>query len=199
MHFPQVSVAMSVQENSIPNWKKELPMMATYSRIVLAIFIVLILQFPFEYSGWVCGVLFFFASLSDWADGYLARKFGAESVMGQFMDPIADKLLVLPVLIMLLSLDRIDPFMVILLSGRDIFIGGIRSVAAANQVIIAAKPFGKWKTAFQMLSIPMLLINQEFFGIPFPDLGRWGLWLSVALSMISGAQYTFGYWKGRKN
>ena len=99
---------------------------------------------------------------------------------------------------MLLALGRVDPFMVILLSGRDIFIGGIRSVAAANQVIIAAKPFGKWKTGFQMVSIPILLINVELMGIPFPAIGRTGLWISVLLSCVSGLQYTYGYWKGRK-
>ncbi|MEO0335710.1 MAG: CDP-diacylglycerol--glycerol-3-phosphate 3-phosphatidyltransferase [Pseudomonadota bacterium] len=189
---------MQTSTNAIPKWKKELPMVATYSRIVLSLVIVFVLSFPFPYSGWVNGLLFMLASITDWLDGYWARKYKAESVMGQFMDPIADKLLVLPVLIMLLQLNRVDPYMVILLSGRDIFIGGIRSVAAANQVIIAAKPFGKWKTAFQMVSIPMLLINMEFFGIPFPDIGRWGLWASVVLSILSGAQYTFGYWKGRK-
>lgn len=174
-------------------------MAATYSRIVLALVIVVVMSFPFPFYGWICGVLFIIASLTDWLDGYWARKFDAQSVMGQFMDPIADKLLVLPVLVMLLHLDRIDPYMVILLSGRDIFIGGIRSVAAANQVIIAAKPFGKWKTAFQMVSIPMLIINVELFGIPFPEIGRWGMWFSVILSMVSGAQYTYGYWNGRKD
>ena len=173
-------------------------MVATYSRIILSLLIVLIMAFPFAYSGWVNAFFFMLASVTDWLDGYWARKFKSESVMGQFMDPIADKLLVLPVLIMLLHLGRVDPFMVILLSGRDIFIGGIRSVAAANQTIIAAKPFGKWKTALQMVSIPMLLINIELFSLPLPDIGRWGLWASVVLSVLSGAQYTFGYWKGRK-
>jgi CDP-diacylglycerol--glycerol-3-phosphate 3-phosphatidyltransferase len=190
---------MELPSNNIPKWKKELPMVATCSRIVLSLLIVAILSFPFAYSGWVNGLLFMLASVTDWLDGYWARRYHSESVMGQFMDPIADKLLVLPVLIMLLHLNHIDPYMVILLAGRDIFIGGIRSVAAANQVIIAAKPFGKWKTGFQMVSIPMLLINVELFGLPLPDIGRWGLWASVLLSIVSGAQYTFGYWKGRNS
>ena len=173
-------------------------MVATYSRIFLAFVIVGCLSIPFPGNGWVSGVLFIIASLTDWLDGYFARAYSAESVMGQFMDPIADKLLVLPVLVMLLYLNRIDPFMVILLSSRDIFIGGLRSVAAANRVIISAKPFGKWKTGFQMTAVPMLLINEVLLGIPFPLLGRIGLWISVVLSLISGAEYSIGYWKGRK-
>lgn len=180
-------------------WKKNLPMVATCSRIVLAALIVGLLFTEWKWAGWSSAVLFTFASLTDWLDGYWARKFKAESVMGQFMDPIADKLLVLPVLIMLLDLDRVDPFMVILLSSRDILIGGIRSVAAANQVIIAAKPFGKWKTGFQMVAIPMLLIGEPVFSLPLPELGIIGLWISVILSMVSGAEYTWGYWKGRQN
>jgi phosphatidylglycerophosphate synthase len=78
---------------------------------------------------------------------------------------------------------------------RDIFIGGLRSVAAANQIIISAKPFGKWKTALQMAAIPMLLIYDRIFKVPLGDVGYYLLWLSVALSLISGAEYTIGYYK----
>lgn len=177
-------------------WKKHLPMAATYSRILLSIVIVALLFSQFKMVGWISAILFCLASLTDWLDGYWARKFNAESVMGKFMDPIADKLLVLPVLIMLLQLHRVDPFMVILLASRDIYIGGLRSVAAANQIIIAAKPFGKWKTGFQMVAIPMLLIYEPLWGLPLPEIGIAGLWISVVLSILSGAQYTWGYWKG---
>lgn len=179
------------------SWKKELPMYATYLRIFLSAVIIGVLFINKDWSSWLSAGLFIVASITDWLDGYWARIFQAESTMGKFMDPIADKLLVLPVLIMLLYLDRIDPIMVILLSSRDIFIGGLRSVAAANQVIIAAKAFGKWKTGFQMVSIPMLLIYDPFFNLPLAELGYYGLWVSVVLSLYSGAQYALGYWSGR--
>lgn len=178
-------------------WKRELPMVATYSRIFLAVVIVALLFSHWTWAGWVSAVIFCIASATDWLDGYWARRYQAESVMGQFMDPIADKLLVLPVLIMLLELGRIDPFIVIILASRDIFIGGLRSVAAANNVVIAAKPFGKWKTGFQMVSIPMLLIYTPVFDLPLAKLGIIGLWISVFLSLVSGIQYSYGYWKGR--
>ena len=117
--------------------------------------------------------------------------------MGRFMDPIADKILVLGAIIMLLDMGRVDPIMVFLFLARDIFIGGLRSVAAANNIIISAKPFGKWKTAFQMLAIPLLLIYEPVFAIPIADIGYYALWVSVGLSLISGAEYTIGYYRGR--
>ena len=96
---------------------------------------------------------------------------------------------------MLLAMGRVDPVMVFLFLARDTFIGGIRSVAAANNFIIAAKPFGKWKTGFQMTAIPCLLIYDPIFGLPIADIGYYGLWVSVALSLISGVEYTLGYYR----
>lgn len=181
-----------------PSWKNNLPMWLTYARAGMAPIILGILMSGWQGpAGWVTAVLFMLASLTDWLDGMLARKYGVESNMGKFMDPIADKILVLGAIVMLLAMGRVDPLMVFLFLARDIFIGGIRSVAAANNLIIAAKPFGKWKTAFQMIAIPCLLIYEPVFGIPLADIGYYGLWISVGLSLISGAEYTIGYYRGR--
>ena len=182
------------------SWKTELPMWATYSRVVLG---PLLLPFPtlaatYSWAGWAAAVVFILGSLTDWLDGYWARKFKCESNMGKLMDPIADKILVLGALVVLFALDRTDSLSVFLLIARDIFIGGIRSVAAANMVIIAAQPFGKWKTGFQMVSIPCLFIYEPVLGLPLAEIGRSLLWISVFLSLISGVQYTWGYYKGRK-
>jgi CDP-diacylglycerol--glycerol-3-phosphate 3-phosphatidyltransferase len=157
--------------------------------------VVFVLMTGSAWAGWTAAVIFILASLTDWADGFLARKFDAESNMGKFMDPIADKILVLGAILMLLDMNRVDPVMVFIFLARDIFIGGLRSVAAANQIIISAKPFGKWKTAFQMMAIPCLLIYDPLFKIPLGDVGYCGLWISVALSVISGAEYTVGYYR----
>ncbi|MCB0357165.1 MAG: CDP-diacylglycerol--glycerol-3-phosphate 3-phosphatidyltransferase, partial [Bdellovibrionales bacterium] len=127
-----------------------------------------------------------------------ARKYQAESAMGKFMDPIADKLLILAALIMLLHLQVLDPLMVFILLARDIFIGGIRAVAAANNVIISAKAFGKWKTAMQMVAIPLIFVH-DYKGWALYQWGYWTLWLSVILSLISGIQYTWGYYTGRQD
>lgn len=115
------------------------------------------------------------------------------------MDPVADKILVLAALIMLLQINFISPAVVILLLARDIFIGGVRSVAATENIIIAAKPFGKWKTALQMIAIPCLYLSAEpnFSDLNFLFFGNCILWISVILSLLSGAQYTLGYYKAK--
>ncbi len=169
-------------------------MILTYSRAAAAPVIVAILMSGWVWAGWLSAILFIIASITDFFDGYFARKFNVESNMGRFMDPIADKILVLGAIVMLLAMGRVDPIMVFLFLARDIFIGGIRSVAAANNLIISAKPFGKWKTAIQMSAIPCLLIYEPVFGIPIADIGYYGLWVSVGLSLISGVEYTMGYY-----
>lgn len=180
------------------NWKTQLPMWATYSRILLAPILLACFTLQLSWAGWIATVLFILGSLTDWLDGYWARKFKCESNMGALMDPIADKILVLGALVILLSLQRVGPFMVFLLLARDIFIGGLRAVAAANQVIIAAQPFGKWKTALQMVAIPCLLIYHPVFNLPLAEIGLTLLWVSVGLSLVSGAQYCWGYYQGKK-
>ncbi|MCB0343353.1 MAG: CDP-diacylglycerol--glycerol-3-phosphate 3-phosphatidyltransferase [Pseudobdellovibrionaceae bacterium] len=173
-------------------------MIATYARILMAPVLVAILMSPLPHAGLIAAVIFILTSITDWLDGYWARLYQAESAMGKFMDPIADKILVLTVLILLLDAHKVDPIMVILLLARDIFIGGLRSVAASNNVIIAAKPFGKWKTGFQMAAIPCLLVSDELFkDLSLHDIGYYGLWISVVLSLISGVEYTWGYYKNR--
>lgn len=180
------------------SWKKKLPMAATTTRFLVAPIIFAVLMSDCPWGQWVAAVLFIFGSLTDWLDGYWARLFHAESNMGKFMDPIADKILVLSVLIILLYYRRIDPISPAILLSRDIFIGGLRSVAAANQVIIDAKPTGKFKTALQMVVIPCLFVDVEYHGIRLIDIGHWGLWISVSLSLISGYQYTIGYFNGAR-
>ena len=182
--------------SSTKNWQW-LPMALTYSRVVLAPVLLYIMMTNWFWAGWVSAALFILLSITDWLDGFLARKLNAQSVMGQLMDPIADKILVLSAIVMLLAMGRVDPFMVFLFLGRDIFIGGVRAVAASKNIIIAAKPFGKWKTVFQMIAIPCLLVNEPIFGLPIPQLAYYLLWLSVLLSIISGIEYTRGYYRGR--
>lgn len=145
----------------------------------------------------IAAALFLLASISDYYDGYFARKFNAVSNMGKFMDPIADKVLVTSILVMLIPTDRIEPWMAIIILARDNLIGGLRSVAAAENIIIDAKPAGKWKTALQMVAIPAVIIDQEYLGIPFAKIGYWVLWSSTILSVTSGFEYYRGYLKAK--
>lgn len=178
-----------------PKWQKDLPMFFTYLRIALAPVILLVMYIPWSGTGWLGASLFMVASLTDWLDGHFARRFGMVSVAGQFMDPIADKMLVLSAIVVLLAMNRVDPVLVFLLLARDIFIGGLRAIAASKQIIIAAKPFGKMKTALQMVAVPCLFIYDPLWGIPLAKIGYIGLWVSVILSMVSAAEYSLGYYR----
>lgn len=174
-------------------------MWLTLSRIAVCPFFIVLLLLKDPIWHWIAAGLFMVSSATDFFDGYYARKYDAISNMGKFMDPIADKILVASILIMMLPSGKIDPVLVLLLLVRDILIGGIRSIAAADQIVIDAKPTGKWKTALQMLSIPAILISHDDFAV---DIGRFGyatLWLSVVLSMISGYQYIQLFLDGRRH
>lgn len=182
---------------AIPEWKKKLPMWLTWSRIYVCPLLVALMLMREPVYSWIAAIVFVLASMTDWFDGALARKYNAESNMGKFMDPIADKILVASALIILVHTDQANPVMVLLLLARDIFIGGIRSVAAADGVVIAAKAAGKWKTGLQMAGIPAMLIATPVFGVPVFEVGQALLWVSVILSFISGIQYFRLYLKGR--
>jgi CDP-diacylglycerol--glycerol-3-phosphate 3-phosphatidyltransferase len=180
------------------NLERQMPMLATSARFLIAplLYFVLISDQP----GWrylVAG-LFIVGSITDWLDGYWARKFNAATNMGKFMDPIADKVLVLTALVLLLYMRRIDPFTPSIILARDIFIGGLRSVAAADGVVIDAKPKGKYKTALQMISIPCMFLDLNVAGIELARVGEWGLWVSTVLSILSAMEYTTGYFHGAK-
>lgn len=175
--------------------QKQLPMLLTYFRLLMSPVVVILLYLPVPWIGWVASAVFIVASITDYIDGHLARKYNVESIMGQLFDPVADKVLVLSALIMLLAFNRIDPILVILLLSRDAFISGLRSVAAAMNHVIAADRLGKWKTGFQMTGIPCLLIDPAPFGLPIHKIGYACLWVSVVLSLLSGLQYSISFFK----
>lgn len=177
----------------ISPWKKQLPLWTTLLRIfaVPVLMGIILSQIP-SWNWWSAGV-FIVASISDWLDGYWARKFNAESDLGKLLDPIADKFLVSSVLILLIPLGRIEAVLVLLLLNRDILINGLRSFAASKNQIIAAGSLGKWKTGVQMVALPAILVYEPLLGLPLPQIGYWGLWLSLILSLYSGFQYTWAF------
>jgi CDP-diacylglycerol--glycerol-3-phosphate 3-phosphatidyltransferase len=173
-------------------------MWITMSRIFIVPILIALLYPNTFWWNVSAAVVFMIASITDYYDGHFARKYNAISNFGKFMDPIADKILVTSILIMLIHMDRVDVFMVIIILARDTFISGIRSVAAADQIIIDAKPAGKWKTALQMVAIPAVMIDETWHGVNFVKIGYWALWVSVILSVTSGFQYYWGYLQSRR-
>lgn len=191
-----------MKDSALPkkDWRQRLPMWITLSRIFLALPILALMNcIDLSCKVFAC-VLFIIASITDYYDGYFARKYNAISNMGKFMDPVADKILVSAILIILVTYKWIDAYMVILIITRDTLIGGLRSAAAADQIVIDAKPAGKWKTALQMSAIPFLILGPDTWSNissqwPFFQVAYVAVWISAILSLTSGWEYYQGYLK----
>lgn len=145
------------------------------------------------WAGWAFTV----AGITDYFDGYLARRQKVVTVYGKLMDPLADKFLVASALIMLQHLGRIHPIVVILLICREIAITGLRALASAEGVIISASGSGKWKTATQMVAIP-LIMARSIWGIPVYAFGMTLLYLSLAISLWSAKDYIVDFFRAIK-
>ena len=178
-----------------------LPNLLTMSRIALIPPVMLLMLLDTPVGNFFATLLFAIAAITDWLDGYLARKRGLESVIGKFLDPLADKLIVLATLIMAAELHRIPGWFVVLLLSREITITGLRSIASNEGLSIDVVQSGKFKTAFQLIGIVALLLDGRYlidFGvaagvIDFNALGIMLLALSMVFSVLSAGQYFVGF------
>ena len=173
-----------------------LPNLLTWLRIVLIPLFVGI--FYFEKS-WVSGpnqnlvatIIFTAAAVTDWLDGWLARKLDQTSAFGAFLDPVADKLMVAAALIILVQLERVDAIIALIIIGREITISALRewmaNIGAAKSVAVSF--LGKIKTASQMLAIPLLLYHDRLGAFDPQQVGTWLIILAALLTLASMAYY----------
>lgn len=176
-----------------------LPNLITYLRVLAIPAVMGFMSFDSPRNAFIAAMIFAVASASDALDGYLARRFNLSSLIGKFLDPLADKLLVMAVLLMLLDLGRVSVWIVAVLLARETVITGLRAMAAGEGLIIAARELGKAKTALQMVGLWALLLHHPypigFFDEPvdFHRLGAVLLYLSVVLSVLSALDYFRGF------
>jgi CDP-diacylglycerol--glycerol-3-phosphate 3-phosphatidyltransferase len=137
------------------------------------------------YSKWIALAIFCIASLTDFFDGYLARKWNMVTNFGKFMDPLADKLLVCSAIIAFTAMNRMPAWIVIVIVAREFIISGFRLIAAEKGVVIAASYWGKFKTASQMFMIILFIINIDVLFIP----GQVLMYIALALTVISLVDY----------
>ena len=169
------------------------PNKLTIARMIIVPFLVIFLLTGWggEANRYISLTLFVVASVTDWFDGYLARKKNLVTNFGKFMDPLADKLLVCSAMICMIDLKRLSAWFVIIIIAREFIISGFRLIAAENGIVIAANYWGKFKTASQMIMIILLILH--FDGI-FVILEQIFIWLSLALTIISLITYI---WQNR--
>jgi CDP-diacylglycerol--glycerol-3-phosphate 3-phosphatidyltransferase len=172
------------------------PNVISFTRIALIPLIVGVYYLPdgvlSEYGkNLAATVIFVVAAVTDWLDGYLARKLNQMSAFGAFIDPVADKLVVVGALIILLYLNRLDMVVALIIIGREIAISALREwMAQLGQAKSVAVAFiGKLKTTFQMVAIPMLLYEDALFGIDCHGLGTILIYAAAILTVISMLYY----------
>ncbi len=154
---------------------------------------------PFQkYFGHIACWIFVAASVTDFLDGYIARKRNIVTVFGSFLDPIADKFLVVSSIIMLLGIERIHPITVIILVLREMYMTSLRLLALTEEVDVPVSSMGKWKTGTQMVALPMLMVWEEFLFMNTSLIGTILLYLSVLLSLWSALLYSISMIKKLK-
>ncbi len=168
-----------------------IPTLLTLSRIfVIPLFILVTPYHPV----WGC-IIFGLASLTDFLDGFLARRLGQITKFGVILDPIADKFLVISALILLVDMGRLSVWLAVIIIVREFLITALRSVALSKNIIIKAEAGGKLKTVAQISGILCIVLDDSLFGFDLYHVGIILIWLSVILAILSGVQYTLGFWK----
>ena len=166
-----------------------LPNKLTILRILLVPFIILCFYLPPSWGMWIGVVLFVVAAATDTLDGRYARSHNMVTDFGKFMDPIADKLLVNSVLVMLTAQGTVPPVVTILFIAREFVISGLRLVAAGKGVVLAAGNLGKIKTTLQDIALPFLMVGDSWK--PFKIIGLILLYASLFMSVWSGWDYLY--------
>lgn len=171
-----------------------IPDLLTLLRFILTVPIIICLIFSNPVADAIALGLYIIAAVSDYLDGYLARKWNQTGDFGKFFDPLADKFLVTSILLVLVHQKiLLEPWLVAILLNRDLIIGGVRSLAATKGKVISAGKSGKWKTALQMIVLPLLVLGFRFQTEPLFNGLYWVsyglLWFTCILSLTSAWEY----------
>jgi CDP-diacylglycerol--glycerol-3-phosphate 3-phosphatidyltransferase len=166
-----------------------LPNGLTIIRILAIPFILFLLFYPEEIYRLITTLFFLSVAVTDTLDGYLARRRGMVTTLGKFLDPLADKLLIIAALIALIPARGIPAWMVIVIVGREISVTGLRGIAVSQGIVISASMLGKYKAVFEVASIAFLILNGNYFSIELNQVGMGLLWVAIGLAVISGVDY----------
>lgn len=173
-----------------------LPNKLTVLRVILIPFFLASLMIDFTGHIWIALVFFAAASVTDWFDGKIARKNGLVTDFGKFLDPLADKCLVMAALVCFASLGWCDAAAVVIILAREFMVSGLRLVTASEGVVVAAGIWGKLKTAFTMIAIVAIMLIEAVsgHGNAVFAVSELLIWVSVLFTVISGGVYLKSYW-----
>jgi CDP-diacylglycerol--glycerol-3-phosphate 3-phosphatidyltransferase len=175
------------------------PNLVTMGRVILIPFVLLFIDNYSPLRSFIAALLYLVTATTDFLDGYLARKYGQVSVLGKFLDPLADKLAVTAVLVFMVALGRVPAWIVVVMIARDLAVNGLRSVASAEGLIISASEGGRVKTALQLVASLMLLIDFRYpllgldVSVDYHAAGMGVLYISLAMSVLTGFDYLWRF------
>lgn len=167
----------------------------TLVRIAAVPILVLLLYFPGRVTCVATMLFFIAASLTDIVDGLVARRRNLVTNLGKFLDPLADKLLISALLIMLTRLGWVEAWVAVVIIGREIAVTGLRAMAVDYGVVISADKFGKLKTILQMLALCPLVLHYPWYGFDPNPLGNLLLYAALVLTLVSGGNYFYKFGK----
>ena len=170
-----------------------LPNFLTLTRIAFIPVLFILLFFPGKAASFFAALCFSLASLTDFLDGFFARRRNSITRLGKALDPLADKLLITACLIMLIPLHGVDAWVVAIIVSRELAITGLRGIGAIEGLVIPSEKLGKIKTAMQVVAIFFLLIHYEYFQVNFHQIGTILLYAAMFLSVWSGLAYLYRF------
>ena len=165
------------------------PNLLTLFRIAAVPIIIILMLFPNRFSVFMAALVFSAAAITDYLDGFYARKRNMVTTLGKVMDPVADKLLVSSSFIMLAALDWVPAWMTCIIIGRELAVTGLRNIIAEKGEDLSASNLGKFKTGFQIAAIIPLMIHFPFLGLNVQAIGNLFLWGALVFTIWSGADY----------
>ncbi len=165
------------------------PNSLTMFRVMSVPLLIVLLLFDNRITAALAAFVFSVAAITDYLDGYIARRYGLVSNLGKILDPLADKMLVSTAFIMLIPLDRVPAWIVCVIIGRELAITGFRNIISDHGDDASASMLGKYKTGFQIAAIIPLLIHFRYFGIDFHQIGTLLVWIALVFTIWSGVDY----------
>lgn len=179
-----------------------LPNLLSLFRILIIPLLVYLLTYTDRYSAFLAAALFIFAALTDFFDGYLARRTQSVSDVGKILDPLADKLMVASALIMLAAMDRpnepsVPAWLVVVILARETAVTVIRGIALAEGIVMQAESLGKYKFILQAFAIVALMVHYRYWGLDFFAAGVYFLTLSAVVAIWSGVNYHVQFFRLR--
>lgn len=171
----------------------------TLLRILMAPLVVILLYFEGPVFCVLAALAFIFASITDWVDGYIARRENMVTSMGKFLDPLADKVLICSVLIMFVKLGWAPAWVVIVIVCRELVVTGLRAMAIDEGVVLAADYFGKAKTVLQIFAVVPLMLHYPILGVRLWPIGEVLLYAALILALISGVNYCYDFYRSTCN